>query len=497
MNKNRTLARWSLIGLLLTPALATAEPLSAPGDLRLRHDLQLLNDSGAMNIPLTAWPVSNGDIHAALMNVDPASLSPSARGAFERVHDYVSWELDSGFASYRLRAAAAAEPRVIRSFENTPREEGEVSAGFSWLGDRFVVNLVASYAANPFDDEEFRADGTYVGLALGNWMLTAGWQDRWWGPSRDGSLILGTNARPMPGVMLQRNVSTPFETRWLSWMGPWTMTTFMTQHGADPASNDELLFGVRGSFRPPRTGLEIGISRTAQWCGDGRPCDLGTFVDVVLGNDNRGVNVDVNEEPGNQMGGVDVRWKLPGRTPVALYAQWVGEDGRPGAGVLGSWLRQAGVEYWGQVGAMDHRTHFEASDTMCREGGLGFSNRKPDCSYRHALIPAGYRYLGRSLAHPADADSRSYSLGSTLLESTGNQWEVLLRHMQINLVERFDTGHSLYGNHHDVTDVQLSHKRLTDFGVFHVGFAYSSVTDKATQESTSESAGFIQWSSHW
>ena len=49
--------------------------------------------------------------------------------------------------------------------------------------------------------------------------------------------------------------------------------------------NDALLFGVRGSFRPPGTGLEIGFSRTAMWCGDDRPCELDTFVDLLLGND--------------------------------------------------------------------------------------------------------------------------------------------------------------------------------------------------------------------
>ena len=40
-----------------------AEPLAAPGDTRLRHDLQLLNDSGAINIPLTAWPMALGDVN--------------------------------------------------------------------------------------------------------------------------------------------------------------------------------------------------------------------------------------------------------------------------------------------------------------------------------------------------------------------------------------------------------------------------------------------------
>ena len=55
----------------LAIGVARAEPFAAPGDMRLRHDLQLLNDSGVMNIPLTAWPVSLGDVHNALDGVKP------------------------------------------------------------------------------------------------------------------------------------------------------------------------------------------------------------------------------------------------------------------------------------------------------------------------------------------------------------------------------------------------------------------------------------------
>ena len=31
---------------------------------------------------------------------------------------------------------------------------------------------------------------------------------------------------------------------------------------------------------------EVGISRSAQWCGDGRPCGFDTFWDLLTGNDN-------------------------------------------------------------------------------------------------------------------------------------------------------------------------------------------------------------------
>ena len=331
----RKILKTILLSSLLAASTAVAEPMAAPGDMRLRHDLQLLNDSGVINIPLTAWPVSLGDVHNALAEANTAQLDGSTLLAFERIRHRLSWELDIGAVDFIFGASGSSEPRVIRTFENTPRADGEARAKLAWVGERFAINLAASYVSNPIDGDEVRPDGTYVGVALGNWMLTAGWQERWFGPGRDGSLILSSNARPSPGIAIQRNNSTPFKTKWLSWMGPWTFTSFMSQLDDERAVKDALLFGVRGSIRP-LSGLEIGLSRTAQWCGDGRPCDFSTFVDLLLGNDNQGVNVDPEDEPGNQLGGIDIRWALPRQIPVALYMQWIGEDGRGGGGAIGS-----------------------------------------------------------------------------------------------------------------------------------------------------------------
>lgn len=331
----QAVAKLLLLFLLTASMFANAAPLAAPGDMRLRHDLQLLNDGGVINVPLTAWPIALGDIHQALSEAETAQLGPSTQAAYDRVRQHLSWELDTGAAGFSVGLAAAEMPRVIRTFENTPRGEGEVSAGFHWLGERFTVNLAASYISNPFDGDEIRPDGTYVGVALGNWSVTAGWQERWWGPGSDGSLILSTNARPMPGLALQRNNSTPFKTKWFSWMGPWTFVTFMNVMDDERVINDGWLFGMRGSFRPAR-GLEIGFSRAAQWCGDGRPCDLDTFAKLLIGRDNHGSSLALEDEPGNQLGGFDIRWSLPKKIPAALYVQWIGEDNCEGCGPVGA-----------------------------------------------------------------------------------------------------------------------------------------------------------------
>jgi len=481
-----------IVAAALCTSSATADTFAPPGDLRLRHDLQLLNDSGVTNLPVTAWPLSVDDIDRSLADVRTSQVPLAAGDAYARVREYLRGNTNGGM-HLRLSAAGAGNPRAVRAFEHTPREEGEVSAGIGWFGDRLALELNASAVANPFDDDEVRPDGSYLGIALGNWMLSAGWQERWWGPGRDGSLILSSNARPTPGVAVQRKMSTPFESKWLHWIGPWSLTAFISQLDDERVVDDARLFGLRVTFRPIDS-LEIGLSRTAQWCGGDRLCDFDVFIDLLLGNDNRGVNVDPNDEPGNQLAGIDMRWSLPKHIPVALYMQWIGEDSRQGGPEIGSWLRQAGIEHWGRVAGIDHRTHFEVSDTACREGGFGFSEFKPDCGYEHSIYRTGYRYKERAIGHAADGDGVSYSLGSTWVQSAGHSWNLTLRHMELNRAGATpDARHTLAATPRELVDVQLTHGRLTRIGRWHIGLGVSRLDDEAGSESSTEVTGFVQW----
>ena len=166
----------------LLPAWAVAAPIAAPGETQHRSDLLLFSDSGVINIPISAWPIAFGDVSLALSETDVQSPGVPVRAAYDRVKQRLRFELNTSTMHVQASASGSFNPRTIRSFENTPREEGEARAALSWLGERFTVNLAATYAANPFDDEKVRPDGSYVGAALGNWIVTAGWQERWWGP---------------------------------------------------------------------------------------------------------------------------------------------------------------------------------------------------------------------------------------------------------------------------------------------------------------------------
>ena len=488
--------RFALLLVTCVSFVAHAGPLAPPGDMLLRHDIRLLVDEGVINMPMNTWPIPWADVFDQLSRAPGSKLSPQIEAAVARLRDRARWELDTGQWHLSGWASAAAEPRVIRTFEDTPRTDAEAGLAFSWTGNRFTVNLSAAYADDPPDGDEFRPDDTYVGMILGNWMVTAGWQQRWWGPGNDASSILSSNARPRPGVTLQRNLSTPFETKWLSWLGPWNFTTFMEHLDDERATKDPLLWGFRFGFRPLK-GLEINVTRTAMWCGEGRPCDFGTFLDVLKGNDNKGQNTTPEDEPGNQMAGYDIRWSLPKDIPVAFYMQWTAEDGRPQGIPLGSFLRLVGGEFWGTIGGLSHRTHFEVAETICREGGFGFSDKKPDCAYNHPLYPEGYRYNQRVMGHSIDGDGRSFSIGSTLVQEEGHVWNVTVRYMQINTINvegNPNRNHSLSPTPQNRTDVQLTHTRSTSLGRIHIGVGYATIDDEATGADSADFSGFISWS---
>jgi len=477
-------ARLSLTSvLLLLTAQAAAAPWIAPGDASLRSDLTTLADAGVLGSPLTTWPIPWADIVADLRDADVAALSTVELVALERIRLRARAETLVGEPLIRSRIAASEKPRTIRAFGDTPRERGEIGGAISWIGERLAFELNSTYvsldAPGPnADDTDVRLDGSFMAVALGNWMLLAGYPERWWGPGWDGSLILSTNARPTPQIAISRNNAVPFTSRWLRWIGPWSLTAFMGQLDDTRFINDPLLFGMRFTFKP-LPSLEIGFSRTAQWCGDGRPCDAEAFGNLLIGRDNKGVNVGADEEPGNQLAGMDVRWALPWLDrSTAVYAQWIGEDTRQGGPQIGSWMRQIGAEYSGLAfgSRWRHRTYLEYSDTICREGGLGFSNKKFNCAYEHSTYRTGYRYEGRSIGHGIDGQGTSISLGSIWMGGQEQTWQFSLRHIDTNQGSTPRPGHTVAPTGVKVDEILAQHSRPLWIGTLRVGLGYRDLT---------------------
>jgi hypothetical protein len=339
--------------------------------------------------------------------------------------------------------------------------------------------------ADADDGKRFRADGSYLGVNVGNFMISAGLMERWWGPGWDGSLILSTNARPMPTITLERNYTDPFKTRLLSWLGRWRASIAIGEaEERDVAVPNVRFLAARMNFRP-RPWLEFALTRTAQWCGGDRPCGWRTFTDLLIGRDNQVENgVETIDQPGNQMAGYDMRLRSPWKAlPAAFYVQLIGED--EAGGLPSKFLGLLGAEVWGSSRLGRFRLRAEYADTAC-----SFSRTAPEfgCGYRNTIYPQGYAYRGRSIGHAMDNDSRMYSLGGILTRADGDTVSVTLRKVELN---RDGGVHAISDVPVDLHNVELHYSRILGTGSAAVGIGYDDHT--LTAESRTDVRGFLTW----
>jgi hypothetical protein len=406
------------------------------GDIQLRSDLTTLVDAGTLDLPIAGWPIPRSDVCDALPAQAPAAGEQwgAVIEALARLRSYCGMESRS-----RLYASAG-DVGVLRGFTTEPRSDGVVGISGETGGERWSARLDLSLHGDAQDDQSVRPDGSYLAGQTGNWVWSAGWLDRWWGPGWDGSLIWSNNARPIPGIAVDRVHSTPFDTKWLSWIGPWRATVFLGALEKERVDVDNALFlGIRVAARP-LNGLELAFSRTAQFCGDGLPCSWSSLWDLLFGYDNAGRDVAPEDEPGNQMGSVEARWSSPiGDAPYALYTQLTGEDEANFFPV--KLLKLYGADGIVTVGDVPVRVYLEYADTSCASSN---PDKVYNCAYNQTLFyEEGYRYRGRVIGHAMDSDGLLWTLGAAWTTPGGWSVEAVSRYAEINRGGEPDDRHTI------------------------------------------------------
>jgi hypothetical protein len=484
-----------VLAFMAAALLAAAQPASADagwfeaGDVVLRNDLLLLNDAEIIRLPVSHWPMPRAAVRYAISNAkEHFATSTAVSAALARVRA----RLDPPRGASLQASAAVGEPARLRDFDTLARENGELSlrAGYS-AGDRAEVSLTVTGVADAQDDRSLRADGSHATLALGNWLLSANTLDRWWGPGHEGSLILSNNARPMPMVVVERAEARSFESDWLSWLGPWRFSFGIGQMESERADVDSPLFMAWRVGVMPFKGIEIGFSRTAQFCGDQLVCDVDSFFNMLAGNDNVGFDSSPDTEPGNQMAGFDLRWNSPlGNLPYAITAQAIGED--ESSYLPAKYLMQFGLEVWKPLTNGGVVQMFaEYADTTC--SATSGSGPYYNCAYNQGLFNLdGYRYLGRVVGHSTDRDSRSGALGASLTTLGGDWYNLVLRGAEINRDGNPDPTHSLTELPADYAALELGWRGKVLGQSLHVELGLESWR-QAGEDRDLEPYGFVRW----
>jgi hypothetical protein len=483
-----------LLALILAASTSLAGPYLPPGDLALRHDIQRLADYGVIKGTVTTWPLAWGPILSDIQSADATELPPAVVDALVRVRQRANWATRTDEVTFNAGVGFADNATRIRSYQDTPRGRAEASAGMSWIGDWLSTDLNVQFVDSTGDDDEVRIDNSMIGAVAGNWSIAASTMQRWWGPGWDGSLILSNNARPMPSVTIDRIFTDAFRTKWLSWLGPWDFSVIFGQLEKEREIPNAKFFGMRFNFRPIPS-LEIGLSRTAQWCGDGRPCDLETFFNLLIGRDNRGgEGIDLSNEPGNQLAGIDFRWTPRFfDLPVGFYGQLIGED--EAGGFPSRYMGQFGVEWSGYLfDRWSSQAFAEFSGTSCQ---FYESSKIYNCAYNHGIYKTGYRFRGRPIGHGADNDAELVSAGLVLIDADETQWRALLRFGELNAGGAPDPRNTLTPTPQDIASIDIAHSRSFRFGVIDIGVGYESIDDAVTGTSSSDGRLYVQWRSSY
>lgn len=451
-----------LLGLLMP---VSAAPWVRPGDERMRDDIQRLADAGVLGLPVGTWPVPWRDLLTVLGDPRTQAIDrPDLEATIARLQRRAVQETSVGRTRWTWGMAGGDLGGInLRGFQERPRENGEGLLSLEANGDRIAGRVAltgVAFDASQQDSEDLQIDGSHLTGYWGNWLISAGALDQWWGPGHRSSLILSTNARPVPGVYLMRNSAQPFGIPGLSWLGHWRLVLFGGQTRDDRAVDKARLLGGRLELRPV-SFLTLGVSRTAQWGGDDRPEDPASIGDLIVSND----NVGADEHPGNQLGGFDVRLRAPVQwLPLAVYGQIIGEEE---AGKLPAWQTGLfGAEAWGRLGALGQnwRGYVEYVDTTAR---FHRDETEPNVTYEHFIYESGYRHYGRSIGHSLDNDSQLWTLGVNLVHDNGGLWGLRLLSGELNTDGTDDTapgGNPLVDAATDLRGIGLLHERAALFG---------------------------------
>lgn len=259
-------------------------------------------------------------------------------------------------------------------------------------------------------DPRLSLEGSAIAYELGDVAahseFYASVQRRHWGPGWAGSLILDGAAPAIAALGWRRAGVQANDSPWLSWMGPWGADIFVGRLQGHREPPRPAIIGMRAQLSPTRR-LDIGLSRTMQWGGRGRDESARSLLNALLGNDNVGFSgITAENEPGNQLAGVDLRWLLDPASQTSVYTQVIGEDE---AGHLPSRnMVLLGVDARVPTDAGALRFFAEFADLLA---GRVSDDPRPFAAYRHSVYAQGYTQQGFSLGHAVGGDTRLATAG--------------------------------------------------------------------------------------
>ncbi len=393
----------SVLGNSAAPAQAS--PWAEVGDNQLRSDIQLLAAAGVVDDVTTHWPLP---WYAVIADIDAAaldSLPASIRLAAARVLARARAETADG-ASASLYLDATNQPSLVYGFDGMGRGKGQAQLSVSGTSGNFSGRL----SLGAFSQNLTRQD--HQGHARGHLHVRPA--GRRFASMPAISIIGGAPDRfprclfpTMPGPCRRSAFSAPTPAlpvcRWFAGWDLGSSNSCWVYLDGPRIQPDGYYAAFRFTFSPRfLPGLEVGLARTEQFCGEGHPC-------VPLRDYFHFSNNPLSTNATNDEGLMDFKYSGKiGELPFQAYVQFMNEDYSP--------IQYSGTSHLVGASIFIEAPHnpvkltAEYTSSIATRDIFSFGTYRYGFTYNNSGFPDGMRYRGRTLGFSLDNDSTLLSL---------------------------------------------------------------------------------------
>jgi capsule assembly protein Wzi len=276
--------------------------------------------------------------------------------------------------------------------------------------------------------------GSILSVGFEYAQLDVGYRDHWFSPMSDSSMLIGTQARTMPGITLSNYAPiSRLGLRYEAFLAEMSRIDDIAFQGGTTSGKPRLA-GLQLEMSPVR-GWTLTANRLLQYGGGGRD-DSWSGLFHAFFNPTRYDNISdvmkTDTEFGNQTAAVSSSFVFPARHPFSVYFQYAGEDGSRGEGWrLGNVSLSAGIDLprlWDRFDLT-----YEVSDW---QNGW----------YSHHIYPEGQSNHGHVIGHWGGDDraprngvgAQSHSLRIGWLPEFGGRFELRYRTLANEDYSAFD-----------------------------------------------------------
>lgn len=372
--------------LLFFTITSTSEPWAFTND---HNEITLLNKkiidcNGLRVIPTHSYPISYGSIGKILsLNFEKSKVLKCKSFFYELKKDI---EDTYDIKSFKIGLQSRADNMHFQKLGNRYYTNDNFYINFSNVYSNLAFRLRVTHDINN-DNHYF--DESYLSYKHKNQIYTVGRVSRWWSPSENVSLILSNTARPAPGIEIKNYTPIVPKKTIFKFFKTVDYEFFINELEKNREIENALLFGNRVSLGITNN-LDISLLRLAQFGGKGRKVNLKTLTNMLIGRDNTSENLSFEDQPGNQIAGIDWVYRPVNKFNTIFYGQVVGEDE---AGYLPSrTIKLAGFSF----SLKNTKVTIDHADTF---------SGKNNYTYNHALYKDGLRHYKLPIGANIDADS--------------------------------------------------------------------------------------------